>query len=160
MSYVRYHRSLLTPSEALLYDSAERVMRERKHSIEIPGRYDHDTIVKCLRALERDIPDLQMYLYGSYFSYAKSDSVVVLYPHFRFSPKVEQKKRDEVSKAVKAIVAKAKRYKTEYEQELCVHDCILDGLTYKLDEDPDSEVYAASGALLNKVAVCKGSTNK
>lgn len=152
----RYHRSLLSPAEAEVYDLAEKTIHRRAHSMVVDGGCSNEHILKALYALEFDDPETQINLYDREFTIFREGGSKKVFPHYCASTKEEDEKRRRLEDAIDKIVEGAKKFKTEYEMELYAHDSILDGLTYHHEDSLDSETYSAYGALVNKKAVCKG----
>ena len=144
---------LLTDDEKKVYDELLDAVKKYKELLIPSVEINSNELNDVYNALMYDHPEL--FWLDTKYSCICDESNLVLKIFINYTNVIKKINvaRNEFDKEVDKIVDEAKKYKTDYEKELFVHDTLINKISYDSDEEDDQSAYQA---LVVGKAVCVG----
>lgn len=150
--YYRYAYNELNQNERNIYNVIMQSIYSMPERIEVPPLEEGD-LLKIFEAISYDNPDL--FCLGLTSTLQREGQKVFFIPDYTMSYEDYSLKLSNAKNIALSIVQQAKAFPTQYEQELFVHDYIINHCTYSNDSSNPS-VNNMYGCLVEGFASCEG----
>ncbi len=150
--YYRYAYNELNQNERNIYNVIMQSIYSMPERIEVPPLEEGD-LLKIFEAISYDNPDL--FCLGLTSTLQREGQKVFFIPDYTMSYEDYSLKLSNAKNIALSIVQQAKAFPTQYEQELFVHDYIINHCTYSNDLS-NSSVNNMYGCLVEGYASCEG----
>lgn len=150
--YYRYSYNELNQNERNIYNVIMQSIYSMPEKIEVPPLEDGD-LLKIFEAISYDNPDL--FCLGLTSTLQREGQKIFFVPDYIMTYEEYSMKLSNAKNIALTIAQQAKAYPTQYEQELFVHDYIINHCTYNNDTS-NPNVNNMYGCLVEGSASCEG----
>ena len=150
--YYRYSYNELNQNERNIYNVIMQSIYSMPEKIEVPPLEDGD-LLKVFEAISYDNPDL--FCLGLTSTLQREGQKIFFVPDYIMTYEEYSMKLSNAKNIALTIAQQAKAYPTQYEQELFVHDYIINHCTYNNDTS-NPNVNNMYGCLVEGSASCEG----
>lgn len=150
--YYRYSYNELNQNERNIYNVIMQSIYNMPERIEVPALEDGD-LLKIFEAISYDNPDL--FCLGLTSTLQREGQKIYFVPDYIMSYDEYSMKLSSAKNIANTIAQQAMAYSTQYEQELFVHDYIINHCTYNSNTQ-NTNVNNMYGCLVEGYASCEG----
>ncbi len=150
-NYIYY--SMLKDNQKSLYRQIYANAIELENNFKPVITINIKEVKNAFEALLYDHPEL-FWLSNTYsYKYTKDNNCVQITINFNFNKNNIEQEKAKFNQEVNRIVNSAKKYKTDYEKELYVHNYLINNIDYTNISSLNQSAYSA---IVNKKSVCAG----
>lgn len=151
--YYRYSYNELNENEKNIYNVIMQSIYEMPERIEVPPLENGD-LLKIFEAISYDNPDL--FCLGLTSTLQREGQKIYFIPDYIMTYEEYSVRLSNAKNIALAIVQQAKGFATQYEQELFVHDYLINHCVYNNDAQNNPSVNNMYGCLVEGKASCEG----